>query len=334
MFIILFLLFVIAFILVSCQKSKSTSQTDTIFSENPNNEAKAVDNKVDNKTIALIMKTLTNPFYIGMEKGARKAELELGINLIVRTGAQETSIEQQINIVEELISDKVDAIVIAPGHSTDLIPVLKKAQDAKIPIVNIDNRLDPEVSKSMNLTGVPFISVDNEKGAYLAAKYLSESVDSYTKAAIISGIPGSINSLQRVKGATIAFDEDNQVEIVTTKSANWKIDEGFSTMYTILREHPDIGMVYCANDMMALGAIECLEKEENDNVLVGGFDALYEAKEAIMQGKMVVTVEQHADTQGYQGILYAADLIEGKNVPDNTFISVNIINDKTLEFNN
>jgi ribose transport system substrate-binding protein len=82
--------------------------------------------------IGLIMKTLTNPFFIEMEKGARRAQSELGVELVVKTGAQETSIEQQIAIVEEMITAGMDAIVIAPGSSTELIPVLKKAQDAGI----------------------------------------------------------------------------------------------------------------------------------------------------------------------------------------------------------
>jgi ribose transport system substrate-binding protein len=97
----------------------------------------------DALNIALVMKTLTNPFFIEMEKGARLAEEEFKINLIVKTGAQETSIDQQIKIVDDLIIAKVDAIVIAPGGSTELIPVLKKAQDAGIVVVNIDNQLDP-----------------------------------------------------------------------------------------------------------------------------------------------------------------------------------------------
>jgi len=73
------------------------------------------------------MKTLTNPFFIEMEKGARRAEQALNIELVVKTAAQETSIEQQIQIVEDLIAAKVDAIVIAPGDSELLVPVLKKA---------------------------------------------------------------------------------------------------------------------------------------------------------------------------------------------------------------
>lgn len=109
-----------------------------------------------------------------MEQGARKAEQELGIELIVKTGAQETSIEQQIVIVEQLISDKVDAIVIAPAGSAELIPVLKRAQDSGIVVVNLDNKLDDEAMKREGLNNVPFIGVDNLQGAYLSAQYIAK----------------------------------------------------------------------------------------------------------------------------------------------------------------
>jgi ribose transport system substrate-binding protein len=98
-------------------------------------------------TIALVMKTLTNPFFVTVEKGARRAEKELGIRLLVRTHGDESAIEQQIAIVKQLIEDEVDAIVIIPGHSIAMIPVTKEAQDAGIVIINIDNLFDPAVAR-------------------------------------------------------------------------------------------------------------------------------------------------------------------------------------------
>ena len=69
--------------------------------------------------IGLVMKTLTNPFFVEMERGARRAEQELGVELIVRTGAQETSVEQQIAIVRDMIAQGVDAIVICLLYTSD-----------------------------------------------------------------------------------------------------------------------------------------------------------------------------------------------------------------------
>jgi len=182
------------------------------------------------KRIALVMKTLTNPFFVAMEKGARKAEEELNIELIVKTGAKETSIEQQIAIIDELIRNRVDAIVIAPASSTEIIPILKKAQDAKIVIVNIDNQVDPELSRKMGLTEVPFISVDNEKGAYLAAGTSATGSRNRPRSPFSkeSGARRAPNSAeQRKADAVKAFGENRNIRIVASETANWRIDEAF-----------------------------------------------------------------------------------------------------------
>jgi len=157
------------FILSSCVQA--TQDTALVVTQQSSPVAVATQSKISTPTtkynIALVMKTLTNPFFVEMEKGARKAEKELGINLIVKTGAQETSVEQQITIIEELIKEKIDVILIAPADSVQLIPVLKKAQDAGIKIINLDNQLDAQSMEKVGLTNVPYISVDNVKGAYL-----------------------------------------------------------------------------------------------------------------------------------------------------------------------
>ena len=288
---------------------------------------KTKSNDKENKTVALVMKTLTNPFFIEMEKGARKAQSELGINLLVKTGAKETSIEQQIAIVEELINEKVDAIVIAPGSSTDLIPVLKKAQDASIKIVNIDNKLDKQQSEKLGLKNVPFISVDNQKGAYLSAKFISDKIKKPTNVAIIEGIRGADNAEQRKLGALQAFNENKNIKIIGSETANWKIDEANAVIDKMFAKEPNIGAVFCANDMMALGVIEYLNNINKTGVLIAGFDALDEVKSAIKDKKMNVTIDQQADIQGYTGVKYAMDMLNGKDAPAETMIDVKIISD-------
>lgn len=284
-----------------------------------------------NLKIALIMKTLTNPFFIEMEKGARKAETEFGMELVVRTGAKETSIQQQISIVEEMIAEKVDAIVIAPGSSTELIPSLKKAQDALIPIVNIDNRLDKNMCEKMGLVNVPFISVNNEIGAYNCVKKLISQISSPANAVIIEGIRQTENGEQRRAGAVRAFSENKNIKLVASETANWKIDEANFVLEKMFEKNPDIGVVFCANDMMALGAIQYLQKSNHKNVSVGGFDALDEAKKAIADDTLQATIDQQADLQGYTGIKYAIQLINGENVPEETMLETKLVDKLTLK---
>ena len=284
----------------------------------------------ERKRIALVMKTLTNPFFVEMEKGARRAEKELGIELVVKNAAQETSIEQQIQMVEDAISEKVDAIVIAPGDSHQVIPVLKKAQDRGIKVVNIDNRLDPEAARQAGLARVPFVSVDNEKAAYEAARVLVSDVNRATDALILEGIRSAENARLRKQGAARAFSENRHVRVVASESANWKIDEAYTTTQRILAKHPDVKIIFASNDMMGLGALMYLQEGGKKNIRVGSYDALPEAIAEIKAGRLTVTVDQQAAEQGFQGILLATRLLKGEKLEPTMLISTRLITAKSL----
>ncbi len=275
--------------------------------------------------VALVMKTLTNPFFIEMERGARRAERELGIQLVVKTAAQETSIQEQVQIIDALIQEKVDAIIIAPGDSVELIPPLKRAQDAGIVIINIDNRLNAELSKKSGLKDVPFVGVDNEEGGYLSTMELVRRLSGPNEAAILEGIPTSQNSIDRVAGAQRAFAENPQIDLVLIKSAHWKIDEGYEVTREILAQYPNVKALFCANDMMALGAVQYLQDAGIQGVLVAGYDNLDEAHDALKQGALVATIDQQAAEQGYLGVQYAVRALKNETLPAETLVDVHLV---------
>ena len=276
--------------------------------------------------IGLIMKTLTNPYFIKMEKGARKAETELGIELIVRTGTQETSFEHQVAIVDDLVEKRlVDALVLTPADSWHLIASVKKAREAGIPVVNVSTRLDPKALAEIGCQNIPLVSVNNEQGAYLSAKALVADVKTPSKAMILEGIRQADSAEQRKQGARRAFAENPAVSLVASETANWKIDEAYDVTKKTLLAHPDISLVFAANDMMALGAVKYLRDAEKKNVKVAGFDALTEALQAIKAREMVATLDQQGDEQGYQGVQYAVRLLKGETLPAETLLEVKLI---------
>lgn len=322
------LLILVTFFTIGCGGTKDNK---AVVEGGKDNSQGAKVETTGNKNVALVMKTLTNPFFVEMEKGARKGAKEMGLNLLVKTGAQETSITQQITIIEDLIRDKVDAIVIAPASSTELIPVLKKAQDAKIPIINIDNKLDVEVCRKVGLVNVPYISVNNEQGAYLSGQYISSKITVPTEVVVLEGMTSAQNSQDRRDGALRAFKENPNIKVVATETANWKIDEAYNVTANLYKRFPNIGGFFCANDMMALGTIKYLNETGRGSVLVGAYDALDEAKDAVKQGKMAVTIDQQADVQGYLGVKYALQKMTGTEVPMETLVDVKIINKENLK---
>jgi ribose transport system substrate-binding protein len=311
--------FVVCLGLVSCGETNVpsvSSPTQPIVSAPPPSSK---------KEIGLIMKTLTNPFFVEMEKGARRAEKELGVVLRVKTAAQETSIEQQIQLVDDLIVAKVSAIVIAPGDSQRLIPALKKATDAGIKIVNIDNRLDAQAVAQAGMKPVPFISVDNEAGAYKAGKFLTDGINTPTEAAMLEGIRSADNAQQRAQGARRAFLENKHVKLVASETANWKIDEAYDVTKSIFTKHPHIKLIFASNDMMAIGAIKYLQETGKTKVKLVGYDALTEALREIKAGNMAATIDQQAAEQGYQGIMLANRMSQGSQVPAVTIIDTRLI---------
>lgn len=299
--------------LTVCQKQEKNVQT------NQNNPQEA-----EGYQIALVMKTLTNPFFITMERGAREAEKELGVKLIVKTGSQETAIAQQKDIIRKLIKDKVDAIVIAPASSIELVPILAQAQEAGIVIVNIDNELDKTTSDKFNLKDVPFISVDNEEGAYLSAKHISKNVLRKSKAVILEGISSAQNGIDRKKGALKAFKENKNIEIVASESADWKIDEAYEVFQNIWKAQKGVDLVFCSNDMMALGVVQFLQENNIKGVKIAAFDNIEEIKPHLQSGTISVTIDQQADVQGYKGIETAYKLLKKEPIESVT-VSVIIV---------
>lgn len=231
--------------------------------------------------------------------------------------------------MNDLIEDKVAAIVIAPGDSQRLVPALKKAADANIAIINIDNRLDPEAVRKAGMKPIPFISVDNEAGAYKVGKFLAEGVTAPTEAAVLEGIRSADNAQQRARGAKRALLENQHIKIVASETANWKIDEAYEITKLMFAQHPNIKLVFAANDMMAIGAIKYLQENGKTQVKVAGYDALGEAITEIKAARMLVTIDQQAAEQGYQGIALANRLSQGDAVPEITLVDTRLITAKS-----
>jgi ribose transport system substrate-binding protein len=281
-------------------------------------------------TVALVIKTLANPFFLMVEKGARRAEKELGIRLMVRTHGDETAIAQQIAIVEQLIREKPDAIVIVPSNSAELVPVVKKAQDAGIVIINIDSRLDPVTAREWGLS-VPFVSVDNARGGYLSAQYLASKLTRPTPVLIVTGDDSGDAGRERVRGAQQAFAENPNARLVGTEFAYWTIEEAYEAAPRLFERHPDVGAIFSVNDLMALGIRRYLDERGRSDVLIAGYDDIEEARVAIRQGKLLATIDQQAEEQGYLGVKYAVRALAGEKLPPETLVDVKLVTAESLQ---
>jgi ribose transport system substrate-binding protein len=269
--------------------------------------------KSDKPVVALVMKSLANEFFKTMEDGAKahQAEHAEKYELKVVGIKNETDVTQQIEQVELMMAQDVNAIVIAPADSKALVAVCKKAMDEGITVVNIDNKLDADVLKDKGIA-IPFVGPDNEKGAKLAGVYLSSRLNPGDKVAIIEGAPNAYNGIQRKRGFEAAMIASN-MDIVDSQTGYWEADKAQPVASQIINAHPDLKAILCANDSMALGAVAALrDAGKLGEIHVVGFDNVEAIRRLLREGKVLCTVDQHADQLAVYGIEYALDMLAGR----------------------
>lgn len=261
--------------------------------------------------IALVMKSLANEFFKTMADGAEKHEQESNgrYELIVNGIKDERDLAQQVAIMDQMIAQKVDAIVLAPADSKALVAACKRARDAGIVVVNIDNKLDADVLKQEGLT-IPFVGPDNRKGAFQVGEYLASKLKPGDEVAILEGIPTAFNGQQRKLGFEDAMKAAN-LKVVDSQSAQWEMAEANKIAAAMLAEHPNLKGLLCCNDSMALGAVAAVNAAvKKGQVLIVGFDYISAVKQALEDKAILATADQFGDQLAVFGIEYALQLLK------------------------
>lgn len=282
-------------------------------------------------TIAFIMKTLNNPFFVDMEVGAREAADRLGVELIVQAPERELDIERQMQMVENMIQRKVDAIIITPNGSVEIIPAIIKANAAGIPVLIVDTRIDAEAASEAGAMTVTFIGSDNREGGRIAGEFLAQRLGDRGEVAVLEGIPGHETADARLGGFKEGIADAEAVRIVASQPANWERDQGFNVAQNMLQAHPNLNAIFAANDMMALGAIEAISAAgKSKQILVVGFDATDDAREAIGAGRMLGSVAQYPAAMGSVGVEKALEAVRGAAIDTEIGTKVEMIHAANL----
>lgn len=286
----------------------------------------------DGPTIALVLKTLNNPFFIDMQSGAEKAAKELNVTLLVQAAEREVDVEKQMQIVENLIQRRVSAICVAPSGSKEIVPAVAKANAANIPVLVIDTRVDEAALSEANGKVATFIGSDNYEGGKIAGTQMVQALKGTGKVAILEGIPGHETGDQRLKGFHEIVDNESGIEVVVSQTANWERDQGFNVFQNILQSNPDVNALFSCNDMMALGAIEAIAAAGRaDEIVVIGFDAVNDARQAIRDGKMLGSVAQYPSEMGRLAVENAYRLIQGESIPEYLPVKIALVNKANVD---
>lgn len=282
--------------------------------------------------VALVMKSLANEFFKTMEDGARAHQKAhaADYDLIANGIKDEQDVAGQTAMVEQMIAQQVSALVIAPADSKALVPVCKKAMDAGIMVVNIDNKFDEAVLAEKKVQ-IPFVGPDNRKGARLAGECLAKKLKAGDQVAIVEGRPNAFNGIQRKLGFQDAMNAA-KAKIASSQSGFWETEPAMKVVGGMVTQYPDIKAVLCANDSMALGAVAALKSAGKlDKVMVVGYDNISAIQQLIKEGKVLCTVDQHGDKIAVFGIEYALELLKTRAAAKDKETPVDLVTAETLK---
>lgn len=267
------------------------------------------------ETIALVVSTLNNPFFVSMKEGAQKEANKLGYTLIV-LDSQNNAAKELAN-VQDLIVRHPKLLLINPTDSDAVGNAIKMANQAKIPVITLDRAAAKgEV--------VSHIASDNRIGGKMAGGFIAKKVGVKAKVIQLEGIAGTSAARERGEGFKQSLKE-NRFTLLASQPADFDRTKGLNVMQNLLTAHPDVQAVFAQNDEMALGALRALQTAGKTGVVVVGFDGTEDGVKAVSRGKLAATVAQRPDQIGVIGIQTADSVLKGKTVPATIPVDLQLI---------
>jgi ribose transport system substrate-binding protein len=258
--------------------------------------------------VGVSLLTRTHPFYQDLEAGLTEAARAAGFDLLVTAG--EFDVARQKDQIHDFIVKGVNAIVVSPCDSRSIGTAIEAANEAGIPVFTADIACLAE-----GVEVVSHIASDNEAGGRLAAQAMSQALDGAGEVAIIDH-PEVESVIQRVKGFEHELVRWQSLEVVTKLSGHGVKDQAFRTAEDILQSYPELDGIFGINDDTALGALAAVEKAgRTGSVVIIGFDAVPEAREAIEAGKIYADVIQRPREIGRRTIEAVQTYVSGGSVP-------------------
>lgn len=263
--------------------------------------------------IGLSQPNVEHPYRVAGVKAAQEwVKKHPEVELIVADGRRDSA--KQMADVEDLISRKVNIIVIAPNDAKALAPIGEKAKRAGIPIVTFDRVLAvPEDLVAAH------VGSDNIEMGRVAARYIAKRLDGKGIVIQIEGTPGASATVDRKKGFEEEIAKYPGIKVAASLVGHYRRHEALQVMEDAITANPKIDAVYCHNDEMAFGAIQALEaRGRAKGVIVTGMDGLQVAMEAVDQGKLTGTVYYHHMFP--EALELAMKVLRGERVPKVTML--------------
>jgi ribose transport system substrate-binding protein len=275
--------------------------------------------KKDHYVIGVVPKGVAHQFWLTVKAGAEAAGKEFDAKIIWQGPSKETEIDKQISIIEDMVSRKVDAIVMAACDENAMVGTIKRAMDAGVPIVTIDSGVKSDLP-------VSFVATDNIAGAKAAAKELARLIGNGGEVGLIPFVPGAATSEMREQGFKEGIEEFPNVKLVSTLYCMSDSGKGMSVTQDMMTANPNLKGIFLANEAGAIGAAQAVKAAGKAGLIkLVAFDASDEEIASLKDGTFQALIVQNPFQMGYKGVKAAIDHINGKPVDKRIDTGVTVV---------
>ncbi|CCU77846.1 Ribose ABC transport system, periplasmic ribose-binding protein RbsB (TC 3.A.1.2.1) [Halanaerobium saccharolyticum subsp. saccharolyticum DSM 6643] len=267
--------------------------------------------------IGLAVSTLNNPFFVDLKDGAEAMAEEMGVEILTVDAQNDAA--AQLSSVEDLLIKQIDVLIVNPVDGNAVVSAITAAKDAGVPVITVDR-----AAEGIDVTS--HIASDNVAGGEMAGDFIAEQLGEEGNVVELQGIPGTSAARDRGKGFNQAMDKYSGMEVIARQPAGFDRAEGMTVMENILQGNQNIDAVFAHNDNMALGAMEAIAAAgRSDEIMIVGFDAIDDAREAVKEGEMAATVAQKPGLMGEMAVETAIKVVNGEEVAEYTPVPLELI---------
>jgi ribose transport system substrate-binding protein len=274
--------------------------------------------------IAVVVKNFTNPFWLTHQKAAEQAGKDFGLEITVLAPTKPDNVEEQIRILEDLVSKKVDAVVLAPANTQAIAAGVRKLNAAKIPVV-YDN------TRGSGGEFVAYIGADNILVGRTMAEEMVKRMGGKGKLLVLEGFPGQQTADDRLKGVKEVLAKNSGIQVIS-QTGKWTLDEGRNVTENTLQRWPDLNAIIGIGGEMSLGAVEAVKAAGKEGkIIISSMDVYPAQVAAVKAGKVNYTISQAPGDQAYWSVVAAIRALNGEKVPQEIRTPVVIVTKENVD---
>ncbi|MGM9630464.1 sugar ABC transporter substrate-binding protein [Butyricicoccus sp.] len=277
------------------------------------------------KTVVAIVKAMDSLHWLSVEDGMRKAADDYDVDLTILWPEKESDAEVQMQILQDAIVSKPDAIALAPCDSEAMQPHTKQIEENGIELFYIDEEAEEG-------NEYPYVGSDNYFSGKMAAQALAEALPEGAKVAVIGGSQSQRAHYKRANGFKDFVEQETTLQFLEISEVpGCTLTGGRNAMQQLLEKYPDIQGVFCASAMMVMGALEQCRDSDREDIRLVGMDTQSDALTAVKNGTITAMVSQDGYDMGYRMIQTIVAKLDGEPISNTTYVKNMLITQENVD---